>query len=315
MRASVLTGPGESAVVRVADPVPGPGQLLLRVMACGVCRTDLEPWRRGTAGVLPLGHETAGYVVAVGAGVHGFRVGDRVAGLVPGGFAEYAVADPAAVVPLPDRVPFSHGLAEPLGCVVHAASRIPPILDTNVAVVGAGFMGLLSVAVLAGSRPRALTAVTGRSDGQVLALRAGATDVAAPEVLSRQRVAEPDADRLDDGFDLVVETSGTQTSLDLAGELVRTHGTLLVMGYHQDGRRTVPMALWNWKAISVVNGHVRRVGELATAMRQGVRLVEAGAVPMSTLVTAEVPIERVDDAFQRYQHRRAGDVKTVIRFG
>jgi threonine dehydrogenase-like Zn-dependent dehydrogenase len=99
---------------------------------------------------------------------------------------------------------------------------------------------------------------------------------------------------------VVVEASGTQPGLDLAGKLVRAHGVLSILGYHQGGPRQVDVGMWNWKAIDVVNAHVRRRADLLESMRIGLELEAEGAdrprVPRqpplrpSTKSTAPTPI-------------------------
>ncbi|HHE70938.1 MAG TPA: L-threonine 3-dehydrogenase, partial [Chloroflexi bacterium] len=81
MRALVIGSPGVAEVAEVPMPSPGPGEVLIRVAACGICGTDVHIFRGEYMGEYPLvpGHEFSGEVVAVGEGVSRFRVGDRVA--------------------------------------------------------------------------------------------------------------------------------------------------------------------------------------------------------------------------------------------
>lgn len=187
MKAMVLaaTGPLEQAPLRmadVADPRPGPGQLLIRVGACGVCRSNLHmvegDWLPGTPAVLPIipGHEVVGTVVAIGAGVGTASVGDRV-GVAPiwstcrecrycltgreqlcrsrqitgetrdGGYAELMLADAAFAQPIPDGL--TDAAAAPLLCpgltAYAAVDKAKLVPGQQVAVFGIGGVGHLVI--------------------------------------------------------------------------------------------------------------------------------------------------------------------------
>src|SRR5690606_26563495 len=103
MRAMVITGPGKARMDSVVRPEPGPGQVRVRLEGCGVCASNLTPWAGPEWMTFPtepgvLGHEGWGVVDAVGDGVKGISVGDRVAALSYKSYAEYDVADVDAMV-------------------------------------------------------------------------------------------------------------------------------------------------------------------------------------------------------------------------
>src|SRR5687767_3157368 len=106
MRAAVLAAPGRVRLDEVARPMPGAGQVRVRLEGCGVCASNLTPWAGPEWMRFPtepgaLGHEGWGVVDAIGDGVEGPSVGDRVAALSYKSYAEYDLADAEAVVPLP----------------------------------------------------------------------------------------------------------------------------------------------------------------------------------------------------------------------
>src|SRR5919205_3958296 len=106
MRAAILTGPGAIRIIDAPRPEPGPGQVRVRLEGCGVCASNLGPWAGPDWMRFPtepgaLGHEGWGVVDALGDGVEGLSVGDRVAALSFKAYAEYDLADADAVVPLP----------------------------------------------------------------------------------------------------------------------------------------------------------------------------------------------------------------------
>jgi threonine dehydrogenase-like Zn-dependent dehydrogenase len=114
-------------------------------------------------------------------------------------------------------------------------------------------------------------------------------------------------------FDVVIEAAGSQGALDLCGELVREHGRIIVIGYHQsnEGRRTINMQQWNYKAIDVVNGHVRRGDEKLEAMRQGIDLMRQGHLVTLPLVTT-YDLAQVEQAFQDLSAGARGLFKAVL---
>src|SRR3954463_597288 len=109
MRAAVLAGPGQIRLTEVARPEPGPGQVRVRLEGSGVCASNLTPWAGPDWMQFPtepgaLGHEVWGVVDAIGEGVTGLSIGDRVAALSYKAYAEYDLAGADAVVRLPDSL-------------------------------------------------------------------------------------------------------------------------------------------------------------------------------------------------------------------
>jgi L-iditol 2-dehydrogenase len=179
MRAACLDNDLEVAITEMPVPPVGPGEVLVRTRACGICSGDVMGWYMRRKAPLVFGHEPVGEVAATGAGVEGFRPGDRVfahhhapcmacdlcargefvqcaawrAGrLVPGGMAEYFVVPSGNVredtLHLPDDVPFADAtLVEPLACTVKSVRRAGLRGGERVAVIGLGIMGQLHVIV------------------------------------------------------------------------------------------------------------------------------------------------------------------------
>ncbi len=183
MLAALLYGKEDLRLEQVEPPAPGVGEIVVQVKAATTCGTDLKVWRRGGhAKMLTLptlfGHEAAGEIAAIGEGITGWRVGDRVVAnnsapcmecffcqkeeyslcqnllFNNGTFAEY-LKIPAPIVqhnllPIPDGVPFElASMTEPLACVLHGAARSNVKLGDRVVVLGDGAIGLMFVAVLA----------------------------------------------------------------------------------------------------------------------------------------------------------------------
>jgi threonine dehydrogenase-like Zn-dependent dehydrogenase len=282
---------------------------VVRVIASGVCASELESWRRGTAGTR-LGHEVTGRVEAVGPGVTTRSPGELVTGLAGRGFSELVVTREDRLLPVPAGVAPEAALGEPLCCVVNAVRRSHVVLGDRIAIVGLGSMGLsvLQVARLEG--PSHILAIDVRAEARALALRKGADAACEPADVSPDLLAG--RERPDAGLDVVFEVSGTQAGLDLAGALVRQHGTLSIVGYHQGGPRTVDMEAWNFKAIDVVNAHVRRDADRMASMRIGLGLIGAGRLDLGWMVTHRYRLDDLDRAFGDLETKPSAFVKGVL---
>src|SRR3712207_6754471 len=164
MRAAVLAGPGAIRIESVGRPEPGPGQVRLRLEGCGVCASNLTPWAGPDWMQFPtepgaLGHEGWGVIDALGEGVEGLIVGDRVAALSYKSYAEYDLAEAGSVVRLPDSLKGQPFPGEPLGCAMNIFRRSDIEAGHTVAIVGIGFLGaiLTRLATDAGARVIAIS--------------------------------------------------------------------------------------------------------------------------------------------------------------
>jgi D-arabinose 1-dehydrogenase-like Zn-dependent alcohol dehydrogenase len=183
MKAAVLAGPGQIRVDDVAVPMPGPGQVRVKLEGCGVCASNLTPWEGPEWMQFPtepggLGHEGWGVIDAVGEGVSGLAVGDRVAALSYKSYAEYDIAEADAVVPLPASLREAPFPGEPLGCAMNIFRRSDIHAGQTVAIVGIGFLGaiLCRLASDAGAR---VIAVSRRPYSLDVARRFGAAETIA----------------------------------------------------------------------------------------------------------------------------------------
>jgi len=305
-----IVAPERGGVVQADFAEPGVGEVLIQVLANGVCASDLPAWTTAQPGYpLSLGHEPVGTVVATGPGVE-LATGIRVAGRLVPSFADYVVAEVRDVVVVPDGVPTEQAIGEPLGCVVEGLRRTPVHLADRVAVIGLGFMGLCMVQLLVASGTARVTAIDLREDARAAALASGAADAYDPRELpadlldATTRIGGP-------GFDVVLEASGTQPGLDLATELVRPHGAISILGYHQ-GIRQVDLQTWNWKALDVVNAHVRDRDLLRDSTRVGLEMIAAGRIDLGPLLTHRYSLDRLDDAFKALRTKPPGFIKALI---
>ncbi|SJZ93798.1 MDR/zinc-dependent alcohol dehydrogenase-like family protein [Consotaella salsifontis] len=315
MEAVVVTGPGRIAIETHPVPTPGAGQVVIELEGCGVCASNLVPWSGPEWMQFPtepggLGHEGWGTIRALGEGVEGLSVGQRVAALSYHAYAEYDVAEADAVVPLPEALEGKPFPAEPLACAINAFKRCGIEAGQTVAIIGIGFMGALltQLASAAGAR---VIAISRRPFALEMARRMGAAETIVMD--DHWRIIE-EVKTLTDGrlCDCVIEAVGAQWPLDLAAELTRERGRLVIAGYHQDGPRQVNMQLWNWRGLDVVNAHEREQAVYIQGMRDAVEAVASGRLDPAPLFTHTFPLSRLDDALNMARDRPDGFMKALV---
>jgi threonine dehydrogenase-like Zn-dependent dehydrogenase len=315
MRAAVLEGPGRMQVRQVARPEPGPGQVRVRLEGCGVCASNLTPWEGPEWMEFPtepgsLGHEGWGVIDAVGEGVSGLSAGDRVAALSYKSYAEYDLAEADAVVRLPESLAGKPFPGEPLGCAMNIFRRSDIEAGQTVAIVGIGFLGALltRLATDAGAR---VIAISRRPFSLDIARQFGAAEVIPMD--DHNAIIERVKELTDGKFcDRVIEAVGKQWPLDLASELVKERGKLIVAGYHQDGPRQVNMWLWNWRGIDVINAHERDPAAYAQGIRDAVEAVASGRLDPTPLYTHSYTLDRLGEALDATRDRPDGFLKALV---
>lgn len=315
MRAARLAAPGRTETIDAELPEPGHRQLRVRLEGCGVCASNLSPWVGNPWTEYPLeagapGHEGWGVVDAVGSDVTEWTPGDRVGALSYHSYAEYDLAEADAVVALPPELDGQPFPAEPLGCAMNIFRRSAVEAGQTVAVVGVGFLGALltRLATDAGAR---VIAISRRPFSLEVARRMGAAETIPME--DHAAIIERVRDLTGGTFcDRVVEAIGKQWPLDLAGELTRERGRLIVAGYHQDGSRQVNMQLWNWRGLDVVNAHERDPAMYLRGMREAVAAVAAGRLDPSPLYTHRFGLDELDQALDATRDRPDGFLKALV---
>lgn len=314
MLSATLVEPRRFEVAMASPPAPAAGEVLVRVAGCGVCGSDMGPWT-GLAGLsYPMapgapGHEVYGTIEAVGPEVRGLAPGDAVTALSYRAYAELDLARADSVVLLPTALAGRPVLGEPVACAVNVARRARVAEGDLVVLVGTGFLGALLVPLLRRARPRRIVAVSRRRAGLDLAQRLGADEALTYDDDVRGRAGELSGGRM---ADVVVEATGRQGPLDLAAELVRVRGRLVVAGYHQDGPRTVNLQSWNWRGIDVVNAHERDPAVYTRGMEEGVRLLAAGELDLAPLLTHHFPLAEINRAFATAEERPEGFLKALV---
>jgi 2-desacetyl-2-hydroxyethyl bacteriochlorophyllide A dehydrogenase len=326
MKSVVIEKPNDITLTERDTPEPGPGELMIQVMASGICGTDLHIYRGEYMGKYPVipGHEFSGVVSAVGSRVSRFRPGDRVAvepniacdncvnclhnrqnfclnwqaiGVtLPGGMEEFVLAPEKAVFSIGD-LPFEYGaFMEPLSCVVHGIERAHISLADHVAILGAGPIGnlMIQMARLQGAaRITVLESNPGRAES--------ARQLHANLVVNRMD------DLLLDTYDIVIDATGVIAVMNRAIDFVRKGGTVLLFGVPPSGKNLAMEGFKIFqKGLTILSSF--------TSVRnsfQAVELLQSGQIEVDALISHRLPLQEMPRALEMIE---SGDpsVKKVI---
>ena len=309
---SILQAPRTSALEQRPKPKPTAHEALIRVELCGVCASELHPWLHADSET-EFGHEVVGEIVDMGSQVEGLDIGMRVTGLIHKGFAEYALADASLLIEVPTSLGSEEAIGEPLSCVISGMRRSDIDLGDELAIVGLGYMGLLSLQVARLKGPSNIIAIDTRTEALALAARYGADICLHPQDVPEHYLLERWQDiPKGTGLDAVIEAAGQEAALGLATRLLKAHGFLAIVGYHQGANRRIDMQMWNWKALDVLNAHERRQDYQMDCMRRGLKLVEAKKIDAAPLISHRFSLEHVDKAYSAILEKPEGFIKAIV---
>jgi threonine dehydrogenase-like Zn-dependent dehydrogenase len=348
MKTAMFYGGKDIRVEEVPDPVPAPGQALIRIKAAGICGSNLHGYRSGPRPGRPHpgnpGHELAGVVAALGPGVTKVKVGDRVGveprhligcgecrwcrrghyeacptrGLVDGvrrgshGFAELDVAPEDNCYVLPDELSFdAAGILDVYGCAVHAIHRVPAKPSHTVVVVGTGAIGLSCAEAFRAVGVKQVI-VVGRRD----AILAQAKEIVADEVINSVKV-DPVEALMDltggEGANTVIEAvGGLADTFANDVRMVARDGTLGIIGSFRE-----PQLLDSREGmrkqiqITWINsyGMWEGVPEYKIAMDM---MVDGRFKPLK-LITHRFPLDEISAGFEAAANKAAsGAIKVII---
>ena len=333
MQAATFYGPRDFRIEDAPDPTPAAGEAVVRVRSAGICGGDLHEYRADVQ-LYPTpyprpaqGHELAGTVVAVGAGVARVALGDRVAvqpmischaceacregrpslctrlehiGVArPGGFAELCLAPAENLFTLPPDVSDDEGaLVDCTAVAVHALARVPVPPGARVAVLGAGAIGL-AVARLAKLAGGHVTVVATRPGPLEVALAFGADEV----------VDLGAGESAPTGAEVVFETAGGPTLLERALAVAASGATIGLVGESFDAQPLQPaFALPRELTLAFAWSHDGRA-----EYERALELAARGDVKLASAVTHHYPLSDLEAAFATASDRgRTGAIKVIV---
>lgn len=333
MKGAVYHGRHSLAVEELPVPSPGPEEVLLRVMACGVCGTDVHIYEGdpGAADCPPgtvIGHEFSGVVVAVGKQVKKVKPGDRVCAdpnrlcggcsyclegighfcermtgygtTVNGGFAEYCVVPQTQVYPVADGVTFAQAaMAEPVSCCLHGIDLCGIHPGDTVLIIGGGMIGLLMLQLARLSGAACCVLLEPVAEKREMAKRLGADLCIDPlnedvvQVLEQHQVGR---------IGVVIECAGLKSTARQAISLAGRAATVLLFGLTkpEDEIPVRPFELFQ-KEITLKASYINPY-----TMGRAVRLINSGRLDVSSMVAEILPLERLEEVLANPELRAKG---------
>lgn len=299
--------PGAVEFEEIAVTDPGPGEVQVQGLACGICAWDLFTFKHGPDAppAAPPGHEGVGRVVKVGAGVTNVAEGARVVGR---GFADlYNMAAASLhVIPPDSALPDEHWISEPAACVVTGVDHCNLRAGDRIAVVGCGFMGLMMMQVLGRSFVDELIAIDIDPARLEMARRFGATrtvNSASPDFAAIQ----PELKAL--GIDTTVDTTGAQVGLEIATKITKRGGRINLFGWNH-GPTTFDGTAWHLGGFTVVNS--APAAALRDPFPAAIRLLHRGIIDQAPLVTHVGPLDRLPELLDTGVRKADGYIKGVV---
>jgi D-arabinitol dehydrogenase (NADP+) len=326
MESIIIQKPKEIILSERDIPEPNPGEVLIKVMASGICGTDLHIFKGEYLGNYPVipGHEFSGVVTAAGSQVARFKAGDRVAvepniacdncihclnnrqnfclnwqaiGVtLPGGMEQYVTAPEKAVFNIGD-LPFEQGaFVEPLSCVVHGVERAQIKMGDQVAILGAGPIGdlILQMARLQGASH--ITVLENNPGRGKLAHQLGA-DI----VVNRMEELKLNM------YDVAIDATGAIPVMNRTIDFVRNGGTVLLFGVPPSGKKMELEAFKIFqKGLTILSSF--------TSVRnsfQAINLLQTGQIQVEPLISHRLPLKELPRAFEMIENHDP-TVKKVI---
>jgi D-arabinitol dehydrogenase (NADP+) len=320
MKAARIERPGRSIVTTVAEPTVGADDVLIKVHAAGICGTDLHIFKGEYEADYPIipGHEFSGEVVAVGANVINFKVGDRVTAdpNIPcnrcsycqrnepnqcknlkaigvtrsGAFAEYVVAPEGNVFPIGAMSYGAAALIEPLACVVWGIKQVDVQPGDTALVFGAGPMGLLVAESLkqAGAVRVVVTDVVPWRLQMAEQLGATHTVVADAQQATKLKAIEPD------GYDIVADATGIPAVLEGTFQFAKPRGKIWVFGVTPIGTYV------KFPSYEVFRRDLKIIGSFAVnrTFPQSIALIQSGAIKVEPLISHQLQLDDFGKAME-----------------
>jgi len=339
MKVARLYDFGDIRIEQSERPRPGPGDIVVRTSACGICSGDIMPWYLKRKAPLVLGHEPVGVIDEVSSAVRDFRAGDRVfvhhhapcfqcaacrrgnhvhcatwrsTKITPGGMAEYFVVGPENLrdtLKLTDEMSDADGvLIEPAACVVKSMRRSGVRPGDTLLIIGLGIMGMIHVRI---AREMGVGKIIGADLFEARAQRAVALGADIGLTVSGDNLADQVREATNGAMaDVVIVGPGTAGAIH-SGIAAAANGATVVefTSMPPDADMTIRPHDLYFKEISLVPSY--SCGPDDT--RESFDLIRRGVLRASDLVTHSFPLARIGDAFNAAQQPDA--LKVVVTFG
>ncbi len=343
MKAVFLLRKKKFEIREVPKPEPKEKEVLIRVKTVGICGSDVHYYTQGRIGSqqviskpLIIGHELSGDVAALGKGVKGFRVGQRVVvepaipcgdckvcregrenicpdvrflGTPPvdGAFCEYIVIPEENVFPLPDQLSYGEGvMMEPLAIGVYAVKLAHLIPGETVAILGSGPIGLVTLLAAKAAGAVLIFATDLVPERLNAAKKIGAHHTFNPEKEDIvKKIMEATKGR---GVDVTFEAAGKEETVNQALKITALGGRVMIIGIPEVDAITYEPHQMRRKELLIQN--VRRS---LRNTETSIKLVQEGLINLKPLITHYYPLEKIGEAFELVSEYRNGVIKAIIQ--
>jgi len=320
MKISVWYNNEDIRIQEVPKPKPGHKEILIKVMACGICGSDIVEWYRLPRAPLVQGHEIGAEVVEIGKAVKKYRPGDRVfvapkvpcmkcdycqnghypvcanvKERLPGGFAEYVVVPESLVETgtyrLPDQITYDQStFIEPLACVVRSQQLAGVRRNQTVMVMGSGMSGLLQVKLAKTKQCRVIATDINPQKLEFADQMGADITVDAAENVPQRLVAE------NIGMaDVVILCTSAVEAVDQAWQCVDKGGVIVFFAVpHPDVKVSIPINYFWTRETRIITSYYCGPPDIDAA----INLIETGTIKVDDLITRRLPLQDVAEGFR-----------------
>jgi len=317
-------------------------EILIRILSCGLCHSEM-PTYLGKSGIgmrddgsyfkdvdinypIVIGHEPVGVIEDTGKEVKNYKIGDYVSGLIKPGFASYVVVDlnkPLMLIKLPSELTenVKYCLVEPLTCISNIVRAATPEYGDYVAVIGCGFMGLLSISSLARSGAFELVAIDLDDYRLEYKKKYGATKTVNPKKENTKEVINNLSKG--HGIDVVIEITGRMAGFSLACDIIRGGGPRALANPQGRGKILISSlyglpetmdAGYNlmFKSPIIHSVHPFYSLNYREDMKRAIEGYRRGLLPINELITHEFSLEDIDKGFKIMENPRDNFIKGIV---
>lgn len=323
MRVGMYYNNHDVRIEEMPKPKIGIDEILVKVIASGICGSDVLEWYRLKKAPIVLGHEIGGEIVEVGDNVDKYKIGQRVfvshhvpcntcyyclrghhttcetlhnTNFYPGGFAEYiripAINVDRGVFPLPDEITYDQAVfIEPLSCVIRAQRLVNLKPGQTVAVIGSGISGLLHIMLAKALGAGRIIATDIDKKRLEMAKKLGAERVFNAIDDVPKRIRESNGGRL---ADLVIVCAGVISAFEQALKLVDKGGTVLCFATSNPGEDlSVPINEFWRNEIKLMPSY----GNAPIDAIEAIELIRAGRIPVEKVISHKLPLSEIQEGF------------------
>ena len=321
-------------IEEVPTPKPGPNEMLVKVMSCGICGSDIVEWYRLPRAPLVQGHEIGAEVVEVGESLKKFKPGDRVfiapkvpcmkcdycqkghypvcstiKERLPGGYAEYVLAPPTLIengtYRLSDNITYDQStFIEPLACVVRAQRLAGLRENQTVLVMGSGMSGLLHVKLAKAKKCRILATDINPRRLEIAAALGAEVTLDAAENVAERLVAENGHK-----VDVVILCTSAMSAVEQAWECVDKGGVIVFFTVPSpDKQVTIPINAFWTREIRIITSYYCGPLDITDA----INLIETRTITVDDMITHQLPLKDIAAGFQLVMDGRES-IKVIIK--